>query len=255
MGETNIGWTDFSFNPWIGCEKVSKGCQFCYAEDLAENRMGYNGKVPERPLLWGAKAPRRPASETYWKNPLLWNRKAQEAGVRKRVFCASMADVFEDHPDLPLLRLKLWPLILATPNLDWLLLTKRPENFERMLPGDWMRVEWPRNVWMGVSVENGDYKWRVDVLRRVGAKVRFLSVEPLIGPVGKLDLSGISWVIVGAESGANRRPMDLDWARSIRDQCVAAQIPFFYKQGNSRFPGQDRLLDGRLWEEFPKPIL
>lgn len=182
---TWISWADHTFNPWWGCAKVSAGCAHCYAETLA-NRF--------YPGLWGTDAPRRPAEEQYWREPLAWNRKARRDGVRRRVFCASMGDVFEDRPDLRRPRAKLWTLIRRTPHLDWLLLTKRPENLTALLPEGW--GEGWENVWLGVTAENQQTaEERIPILLETPARVRFASCEPLLGPVDLtwLRLSGLTF--------------------------------------------------------------
>jgi protein gp37 len=359
-----IEWTHHTYNPWRGCTKVSPGCQLCYADTLSHRNPGTLG-------VWGPDGTRVVAAESYWRQPLKWDREAKAAGERRRVFCASLADVFEDwkgsmvgtngHPmhlgekwnrkehfvevegihigrsavTMDDVRARLFQLIGDTPNLDWLLLTKRPENITPMLDRlsstpfivhdpkagprherwtTWKEIGvgfhrlWP-NVWLGVSVEDQQRAdERIPHLLRVPAAVRFLSVEPLIGPINldldpalappacrsrqcwPLDQDGpqISWVIVGGESGHGARPMHPDWARSIRDQCVAASVPYFFKQwgefapayGNGDTGERDldgvrvriidrgtateqwmarvgkkaagRLLDGRTWDEFPK---
>lgn len=275
MGEnTAISWTHHTFNPWHGCFKVSPGCKFCYAQLLAR-RWGYD--------IWGPPETtgRRlfPAGSKHWLEPLAWNEKARRAGERRRVFCASMADVFEDHPALPPERARLWSLIEVTPWLDWLLLTKRPENIRMMVPAAWL--DQPRaNVWFGTSVEDqARADERIPMLLQVPAVVRFLSAEPLLGQVdlsrwltkmvptsaltwfmgsGPTHLpapnrrSGLHWVIAGGESGPQHRPLDLDYARLLRDQCVAAGVAFHFKQiGGRHHAAGGRLLDGREWNEFP----
>lgn len=272
--DSTIEWTHHTFNPWWGCVKVSPGCQNCYAESLSK-RWGYG--------IWGpAKTTsRRPMSDSYWKQPLTWNERAQKAGTRARVFCASMADVFEYHPmiDDYEWRDRLWTLVEQTEHLDWLLLTKRPENIIDMVPGDWLydHVGFPSNVWIGTSVENQEQAdKRIPELLKVPARVRFLSCEPLLGPVtlfdtseGVLDgvavirdgglsyspgepdewvdtsYSGIDWVIVGGESGPKARPMHPDWARSLRDQCQEAAVPYFFKQWGEYWPSGGRLIEGK----------
>lgn len=248
---SSIEWCTHTFNPWWGCQRVSEGCTRCYAETLA-NRYGH--------AVWGpAKTTQRRAmSEQYWRQPLKWNRDAEQAGERARVFCASMADVFEEHPQLPPLRERLWTLIEQTPMLDWLLLTKRPEHIDQMLPSRWRRAEqgMPRNVWLGFSAEDQrrfDERWAImEWLKRMWyPSIVFLSAEPLLGPLDisealdEIDLgdeehqrwSGtLDWVIVGGESGAQARPMHPDWVRSLRNQCQAAGIPFFFKQWGSARP-------------------
>lgn len=260
--ETKIAWCHHTFNPWRGCTKVSTGCANCYAETLSARNPAVLGE-------WGPRGKRVVASESMWRQPLKWDREAEEAGERRRVFCASLADVFEDRDELDPWRRDLWRLIDATPNLDWLLLTKRPERWRRCwpldpIPGhirqnegdgkDWRKCP---NVWLGTSVENqATADDRIPHLLQTPAAVRFLSVEPLLGP---LDLTKwlarpeipcpdgipgcevfhfgpppIGWVICGGESGRNARPCDTAWVRSIVEQCKAASVPCFVKQFGSR---------------------
>lgn len=168
-----IEWTTHTFNPWWGCSRVSPACRFCYADRDAQ-RYGHQ--------VWRRHGPRRMLSEQNWARPLKWDRDAERAGVPAKVFCASMADVFEDHPDVAEPRERLWELIDATPHLIWQLLTKRPENIAQMVP--WGRSEWPSSIWIGASAENQRYAdTRIPLLLDVPAKVRFLSCEPLLGPV------------------------------------------------------------------------
>ncbi len=250
MQNSKIEWTDHTFNPWWGCVKVSPGCQHCYAETL-NHRYGFSNWGPAKTTS------RRMMSENYWKQPLRWNKEAGAAGERRRVFCASMADVFEDHPQVMEPRARLFSLIEQTPALDWLLLTKRPENINLMAP--WhgepgMYHGWPANVWLGTSVENQEQAdIRIPELLKVPAAVRFLSCEPLLGAVdittnGYLSagwagatLPGIDWIIAGGESGPGARPMHPAWVRSLRDQCIAAGVPFFFKQWGEWAP-----YDGRV---------
>lgn len=230
MGEkSKIEWTDHTFNPWWGCEKVSPACDRCYAEATA-NRWGHK--------LWGKDAGRRMMSDSYWKKPLTWNRDAEENGVRDLVFCASMADVFEDRPDLDAPRARLWRLIAETRKLAWLLLTKRPENIKHMIP--W-RGPSPYNVWIGATAENQRrYHARAAHLAQSPARFSFLSMEPLLEPIDLrpevLDYGRINWIIVGGETGPGAREMNPDWARSIRDQCEEYGVAFFMKQMTNRAP-------------------
>lgn len=268
MGEeTKIEWTDHTFNPWWGCARVSPGCEHCYAETFAAGRM----KLP----IWGSKAERRFFSDRHWAEPLKWARAAERDGVRRRVFCASMADVFEDRTDLAEPRERLFRLIEATPSLDWLLLTKRPENIQRLCRWS-VRCggAWPANVWLGTTAEDqrrlGE---RVEFLTQEPAAVRFLSVEPMLGPlditqwIGAYDVSkerrersisqAVSWVIVGGESGSDARPFHVEWARSVVRQCRSAGVPVFVKQLGSHprtsgmtnpgehWPGSTKLVDDR----------
>ena len=244
MGEkTGIEWCDHTFNPWWGCTKVSPACANCYAETLAN-------RFPNTAGLWGPDAPRKIASEKVWNDPIRWNRAAEKAGVRRRVFCASMADVFEDRHDLDESRSRLFALIRKTPSLAWLLLTKRPEHVRANTPPSWWLHGWPPNVWMGTTAEDQEQlEERGDHLLRCPASVRFVSAEPLLGPLalwayfkGKVrdealailgeppPRNGIDWVILGGESGHGARTMQPEWARSIRDQCATAGVPFFFKQ-------------------------
>jgi protein gp37 len=241
MENSHIEWTNHTFNPWWGCMKVSEGCKNCYAEKL-DNR--YNHYDPH----WGPNSPRKPMSKEYWKNPYKWDKAAAASGVKAKVFCASMADVFEDHSDVRQWRNELFYVILNTPNLVWQLLTKRPENITKLVPALWLN-NWPENVWIGTSVENQQVAdERILRLLEVPAKTHFLSCEPLLSnlDIAKwlkpivctyTDGSGqgytmkpIDWVICGGESGPNARPMHPDWARSLRDQCAAADVAFFFKQ-------------------------
>jgi protein gp37 len=248
--ETGISWCDSTFNPWLGCSKVSAGCAHCYAETL-EKRWDRG---------WGPGVPRRRTSATYWKQPIKWNKEAGAAGQRSRVFCASMADVGEDLPELVEARRDLSIIIENTPHLDWLLLTKRPENLVRLFARWNGAGGWPVNVWAGTSVEDqAAADQRIPALMQVPASTRFLSCEPLIA---KVDITnrgikngysvptqtdaegrgiewtdpgdsyvGVDWVIAGGESGAYAREMNPDWARAIRDQCAGSgRTAFFMKQ-------------------------
>lgn len=249
---TAISWAHHSWNPWWGCLEVSAGCDFCYARLLAE-RWGHQ--------VWGPPhdTSRRLFGDAHWAEPRRWDRAAAAAGERRRVFCASMGDVFEVHPMLDAERRKLWILIEETPWLDWLLLTKRPEQIGRMLPPAWLTSPRP-NVWLGTSVEDqAAADLRIPRLLSVPAAVHWLSCEPLLGPV---DLTPwlwespvVDWVIVGGESGPRYRPMDVAWARALRDQCQQAGTAFWFKQGANRLPGRDVLLDGRKWEGVPHAAL
>jgi protein gp37 len=248
MGKkTNIGWTHHTFNPWRGCAKVSPGCAHCYAEAMAKRDPAILG-------TWGKEGRRIIASEssdTGWRAPVKWNRAAEQDGQRRRVFCASLADVFEDRPDLVAPRARLFRLIRQTPSLDWLLLTKWAERIGALLPPDW--CDGYPNVWLGVSIESNDFAGRADHLRAIPAAVRFISYEPALGPLDRLDLAGLDWVIYGGESGPKRREEDKQWARDMRDRCRAAGVKFFHKQSAALYPEQGRELDGQLIEEYPVP--
>lgn len=249
--DSKIEWTDHTFNPWLGCTKVSEACKFCYAETWA----GRFGTVE-----WGPGADRKRTSPGNWRQPLKWDKEAAAAGVKRFVFTASLADVFDDHPSIdPLWRAELFRTIAATPNLVWLLLTKRPENIAKMLPGDW--GDGYENVWLGTTVENQERaEERIPILMDIPARRCFLSMEPLLGAVNLRRLiiartygsaivdafagesrtyhgehlytfvGGIDWVISGGESGAEARPSHPWWFRTIRDQCAEAEVPFLHKQ-------------------------
>jgi protein gp37 len=252
MGETTgIAWCDATFNPWWGCTPVSPECAHCYALRDAK-RYGQSKH-------FGEGVERRRFGDKHWNEPRRWNAEAKRARVRRRVFCASMADVFDAGAEAED-RVRLWVLIDETPALDWLLLTKRPENAKRMLPQGWL--DKPRaNVWLGVTA--GDQKRvdeRIPILLETPAALRFVSVEPMLEAV---DLSrylkptlvsttgerlqhpdprvpstggtwewGVDWVIAGAESGPGARPCSIEWLRSLRDQCLAVDVPLFLKQAD-----------------------
>ena len=258
---TKIEWTDHTFSPWTGCTKVSPACDHCYAEGWAK-RSGH--------VKWGSGQPRRRTSDANWRMPLKWDREAERTGVRPRVFCASLADVFDNEVD-PAWRADLFKLIADTQNLNWLLLTKRVGNVMKManevanmprlgshnghlLAHHWRNGSPPKNVWLGATVVNQEEADRdIPKLLTVPAAKRFLSIEPMLGPMllpferlrewNRIALlnqqehavSRIDWVIVGGESGPGARPMSPDWARSIRDQCEEAGVALFVKQmGGSR---------------------
>jgi protein gp37 len=172
---------------------------------------------------------------------------------RPRVFCASLSDVFEDHPDWTPVRPELWDLIRKCPDLDWLLLTKRPENISRMLPADWGQG-WD-HVWLGTSIEDMRVAKRADDLRAIPAAVRFISYEPALGPLDALNLTRIDWVIYGGESGTGWRKDNADWARAMRDKCAAEGVTFFHKQSSGPRPGCGVELDGEILQAWPQPKL
>jgi len=259
MGKNSkIEWTHHTFNPWWGCVKVSAACKHCYAETWAR-RVGED--------VWGKRAPRRFFTDKHWRTPLVWDREAEAEGRRRRVFCASMADVFEERRDLDPHRERLWALIADTPNLDWLLLTKRPDAVSSLVPWD---NAWPANVWLGTTAET--QAWadkRIPHLAETGARVKFLSCEPLLGALDLTPYLGsiVSWVIAGGESGGKARPSKPEWFRDIRDHCAAAGVPFHFKQWGNWVPVQEgeeqerivrmskraagRLLDGATHDGVP----
>ena len=234
---TKIEWADHTFNPWTGCTKIGPGCDHCYAEGWAK-RSGI--------VQWGPGAERRRTSEANWKQPMRWNAEAERIGVRYRVFCASLADVFDNEVPVEW-RADLFDLIARTPHLDWLLVTKRIGNAKTMM-ADALHLNpaalsngqiWPLpNVWLGITVVNQAEADRdIPKLLQIPAVVRFLSMEPMLGPVDLMKMVGqftpayqLDWVIVGGESGPKARPMHPQWARDIRDQCAAAGVPFLFKQ-------------------------
>lgn len=282
--DSRIEWTHHTFNPWWGCVKVSAACDHCYAETWAK-RLGEG--------LWGPHTPRRFFSDAHWKEPLKWDKDAVSDKVRRRVFCASMADVFENRPDLIEERLRLLDLIAQTPNLDWLLLTKRIHLVRKQLPKGY---EFPKNVWLGTTVEDQAtaHKRIKHLLEFSSPSVRFLSCEPLLSAV---DLSQylirnekgnrVDWVIAGGESGPHARPMDPAWPAALQRQCARAKVPFHFKQWGHWAPvdqvqdvmkkstpirviRQDgtevsvaaigkakagRILVGKHWDQFPRTVI
>jgi protein gp37 len=238
---SKIEWCNHTFNPWEGCQKVSPGCDHCYAESR-NSRFG--GGVA---INWGPDAPRR-------RKPLQWNAAHAEFfaahGHRQRVFCASLADVFDNAVD-PTWRRDLFDLIRQTPNLDWLLLTKRVGNVLSMVPNDWIFPSmggFPENVWVGATLVNRDEMLRdAEKLKRVPARVHYWSVEPMLGDLGEIPVELMpDWVICGGESGTDARPMHPEWARSLRDQCEAAGVKFFFKQWGEWAPGSNWPEDVRI---------
>lgn len=226
---SKIAWTDGTFNPWIGCTRVSPGCENCYAENLMDKRYGR--------VQWG---PGKPRSRTKtWNDPVKWNREAEKTGVRKKVFCASLADWLDEEVPLPW-REDLFALIEFCPNLDWLMLTKRPLNAKAMLPPSWWDNPRPW-VWFGVTAENQKY-WdiRVPILRTIPAALRWVSYEPALGP---LVMDGpVDWLIIGGESEqtSEARPFQIEWCESAIDQCHnLGAVPFMKQTGtNATYRGE-----------------
>lgn len=262
MGKTKIQWTSskdgspgYSFNPWWGCTKVSPGCANCYAERESK-RFGHD--------VWGAGKPRRTFGDKHWAEPLAWDIEAAKSGVRKRVFCGSMCDWCDEEAPVGVVP-RLFDLIERTPNLDWLLLTKRPERINQVVPPKYYyESNFPRNIWLGTTTENQamfDARWPVlqGEAYNLKAALTFLSIEPMLGPVDISEaleevnvgdeehdhwLKPVDWVIVGGESGTHARIMHPAWARSVRDQCVRADIPYFFKQWGEYIPAS---YYGALW--------
>ena len=230
---TSIEWTESTWNPVTGCTQVSPGCKHCYAERMALRlqAMGQPNYVNGFRLT---------LHEGVLELPLRWKRP-------QMVFVNSMSDLF--HEDVPLESiLKVVDVMRRASCHTFQVLTKRSARLLELNP----EIDWPANVWMGVSVENGRYAFRIDHLRRTDAPVKFLSLEPLLGPLPKLDLRGVHWVIVGGESGPGARPIQEEWVLDIRDQCLAARVPFFFKQwGGLHKKRAGRTLDGRTWNEMP----
>jgi protein gp37 len=233
MADSKIEWTDSTWNPVTGCTKISPGCKNCYAERMAKRlkamgqpnyKNGFNltlhHHMLEKPLEW--------------KKPSL-------------IFVNSMSDLF--HQDVPLeFILQVFNTMKEANWHQFQLLTKRSERLMELSP----KITWLDNVWMGVSVENQEYTYRIDHLRKTEAKIKFLSIEPLIGPVNEMNLNNINWVIVGGESGPRSRPIEKDWVLDIKDQCKKANVPFFFKQwGGTNKKKTGRLLQGRTWDELP----
>lgn len=229
---TGIAWAKATFNPWVGCTRVSPACDDCYAAKFSKRGGWRDGAGRD---LWDPRAQRRRTSPDTWGKPLRWNRTALATGARIRVFCASLADVFDNQVPTAW-RADLWELVRSTPALDWLLLSKRPQNIAGMLPSDW-GSGWP-NVWLGATTENQtEAARRIPLLVAIPAPVHFVSAEPLLEALDLrpwLGPEGIAWVIAGGESaGKTARPMQPEWARDLRDQCQAAGVAFFFKQTGS----------------------
>jgi len=224
---SQIEWTDHTFNPWTGCTNISPGCDNCYAEAWSK-RSGH--------VKWG-KNPRKRTTDQYWKAPVIWNARADQFqaahGRRQRVFCASLADVFDNKADTSWRR-DLFQMIRSTPRLDWQLLTKRPQNISKMLPDDWGENGY-NNVWLGFTAEDQTrFDQRKLFIRKIPAAVWFVSYEPAIGPLHiAADDPAPDWLIVGGESGHNARPMDPTWVRDMAFDCHTRKIPIFFKQWGS----------------------
>jgi three-Cys-motif partner protein len=234
MGDKSaIEWTDATWNPVTGCTKVSPGCKHCYAERLAA-RLQLMGNPRYRNGFDVTLHPDQLTLPLRWRDP-------------KRIFVNSMSDLFHEAVPEEFIR-QVFETMARAHWHTFQILTKRAERLAELAP----RLLWPSHVWQGVSVENSQHTWRIASLRKVPAAVRFLSIEPLLGPIEDLPLNDIGWVIVGGESGPHYRPIKRAWVRGIRDQCMAAGIPFFFKQWGGQTPkSRGRLLDGRMWNEMP----
>lgn len=265
--DSKIQWTKHTFNCWWGCIKVSPACTNCYAEAWAK-RTGND--------VWGVDSRRKFMGDKYWKQPPRWNRAAEKAGERHRVFCGSMCDVFEilprEHPDYDAMyeaRRKLWSMIEETEHLDWLLLTKRPQNIRKLAPSLWVQQGFPPNVWLGTTVENQEWAdKRVPELISLPAAVRFLSCEPLLDAINlRKWLTDIDWVIVGGESGPKSREFPLVLAHHLMNQCKGTEAAFFMKQLGAKPSSDGELIklankkggdidEWPLWaqvRQFPQP--
>lgn len=243
MALSRIEWTEATWNPVTGCDRISTGCDHCYALTLAKRLKGMGSAKYQNdgnPVTSGPgfAITTHPASLA---EPYKW-------GGHKTVFVNSMSDLFHARVPTAFVR-DVFAVIADTPQHTYQVLTKRSTRLRRIAD----RFDWPANLWMGVSVENSEALYRVDDLRHVPAAVRFLSCEPLLGPLPGLDLTGIGWVIAGGESGPQYRPMELTWAQGIRDRCQHSGVPFFFKQWGGRSPkALGRELDGQLWDEMPR---
>jgi protein gp37 len=233
--KSTIEWTEATWNPVTGCDKVSPGCKHCYAERMAERlqAMGQRNYARGFALTLQQHALDLPLT---WKKP-------------QTIFVNSMSDLF--HQDVPLAFIRrVFDIMTSAHWHQYQVLTKRADRLEEIAPD----LPWAPHIWMGVSVESKDYVDRIDHLRRTAAGVKFLSLEPLLGPLPSLDLRGIDWVIVGGESGHGARPMRQTWVVDIREQCQAAAVPFFFKQwGGVNKKKAGRLLDGKTWDDMPLP--
>jgi len=237
MGTTSIEWTETTWNPVTGCSKISPGCHHCYAERMAKRlqamgvrnyRDGFEVRVHEHMLTM----------PTGWAKP-------------RMVFVNSMGDLFHEEVPVEFIR-RVFDVMQRTPRHTYQLLTKRAERLAEIAPS----LPWPANVWMGVTVEGNEYLRRVEHLTHVPAAVRFLSIEPLLGPLPDLSLDGVNWMIVGGESGRGARPMQKEWALAIRDCCLEKGVPFFFKQwGGTRKKQAGRTLENRTWSQMPPPIV
>jgi protein gp37 len=243
VAASSIEWTEVTWNPTTGCNKTSPGCDHCYALTLARRLKAMRQAKYQRDGDPRTSGPGFALTlhDDALVAPYSW-------AAPRTVFVNSMSDLF--HPEVPLEFIEqVFTVMADTPQHTYQILTKRSQRLSKVAP----KLDWPDNVWMGVSIENQDYAFRADHLRTVPAAVRFLSLEPLLGPVC-ISLDEVGWLIVGGESGGGARPVDAEWVRSIRDECVDAGVPFFFKQWGGRTPKSGgRTLDGRIWDEYPVP--
>jgi protein gp37 len=246
-GNSAIEWTEATWNPVVGCTILSPGCTNCYAMRLA-GRLEAMGQPKYKGVT------RVSGRRTIWDGHINLDQSALDLPRKwkkgRLIFVNSMSDLFHDEVPEDFIY-QVFSTMVATPHHTFQILTKRAERLE------WLshKLPWPENVWMGVSVENSEYLWRIDHLRRIAAAVKFLSLEPLLGPIDDLDLRGISWAIVGGESGPAARPMQIEWVRAIRDHCRSARVAFHFKQwGGANKKKAGRILDGRTWDELPASV-
>jgi len=235
--QSSIEWTGSTWNPVTGCTKISAGCKNCYAERMAKRlqTMGQSHYAKGFTVACHAQALDLPLR---WKAP-------------RMIFVNSMSDLFHDAIPLDFLQ-EIFRVMRQANQHVFQVLTKRAERLAELAP----ILNWPENTWMGVTVERSDYKWRIDLLRTSGAPLKFISVEPLLDDLGELDLTEVDWVIAGGESGPRARPMRVEWVRAIRDQCLQRHVAFFFKQwGGFHRKKAGRILDGRIWDQMPEPIM
>lgn len=239
-----IEWTEATWNPVAGCTVLSPGCTNCYAMRLA-TRLAAMGQTKY------ASTTRKSGGRFKWNGKINLDWGALELPKRwatgRLIFVNSMSDLFHDEVPVEFIQ-AVFATMVATPHHTYQVLTKRAERLEALSRD----LPWATNIWMGVSVENADYLWRIEHLRRTAAAVKFLSLEPLLGPLGHFDLDGINWAIAGGESGPNARPIEAEWVRDIRDHCVSEGVAFHFKQwGGKNKKKSGRILDGRTWDELP----
>ena len=234
---SNIEWTESTWNPLTGCTKISPGCKNCYAERLSKRLKAMGQKKYKNSF-------QLTLHDDVLNDPLGWNKP-------QMIFVNSMSDLFHEGVPVDFI-LRAFAVMEEASWHTFQVLTKRAE---RLLEIDAL-IDWPKNVWMGVSVENQEYAFRIDHLRKTKAQTKFLSLEPLLGPISNLSLDNIDWVIVGGESGPKARPIESHWVTNIRDQCLAANVPFFFKQwGGTNKKKNGRQLDGRIWDQMPTSAL
>jgi len=247
VSKSSIEWTEATWNPVAGCTVISPGCTNCYAMRMAA-RLSAMGQPKYEGLT------RQSGSRPKWNGRINLDSKSLDAPrhwkTGRMIFVNSMSDLFHESVPLEFIQ-RTFQVMRETPQHTYQILTKRADRLRAICD----QLCWPDNVWMGVSVENKDYLWRIDDLRSVPAFVRFLSLEPLLGPLSKLNLHGIDWAIVGGESGPGARPMQVDWVREIRDSCSEQGVAFHFKQwGGTNKKKTGRVLDGQTWDEFPRKV-